>query len=232
MKKISREDFIRSAIMVHGVKYDYTLSDYKNTKSKVDIVCPEHGLFSQVAGRHIHQGSGCNKCGHKSAAEARTLAWEERLKEFRRVHGEKYSYDESSYKKRKSKMKIICPEHGPFMQSSCSHQRGNGCPSCSPRGGYRPHEDGFVYIIESSDKAFVKIGIANDVTARIKFLKWTTPFDIKLRSFFFKAGEDAPILERRSMKNLMSAGFRGFNGATEWFRHDEEEIKKIEDMLS
>lgn len=53
--------FIKKAKSIHGNKYDYTLTKYKNTKSKVIITCKEHGNFHQVAATHL-QGRGCYKC--------------------------------------------------------------------------------------------------------------------------------------------------------------------------
>lgn len=46
---------------VHGDKYDYSKSIYKSRSSKINIICKEHGLFSQVTGTHL-SGSGCNVC--------------------------------------------------------------------------------------------------------------------------------------------------------------------------
>lgn len=231
-KRISQEEFIANCIEIHGDRYDYSLVVYKNTKTGIKIICPIHGVFTQTAGRHTHQGYGCNECGNKTAAIARVTDWDKRLSDFREIHGNRYEYDGSTYTKRKAKMRMICAKHGDFMQCPDRHYRGDGCPSCSPRGGFRPSEDGFVYVIESDDKAFVKIGVANDAMARLRYLKWITPFDISLRSFFLKAGTEVLDLEKKARGNLMSAGFRGFNGATEWFRHDEEEIQRIEKFLA
>jgi ribosomal protein L37E len=230
--RISRDQFIANCIAVHGDRYDYSLVDYKNTKTDIKIICRVHGVFTQTAGRHTHAKAGCNACGYTKASVVRITDWDKRLSDFREIHGDRYEYDGSSYTKRKAKMRMICKTHGDFMQSPCRHYRGDGCPSCSIRGGFRPYEDGFVYVIESDDKAFVKIGVANDAMARIKFLKWITPFDISMRSFFLKHGADVLALEKKARANLMSAGFRGFNGATEWFRHDEEEIRRIEEFLA
>lgn len=55
------EAFIKKAKSIHGDKYDYSLTKYKNTKSKVVITCKEHGNFQQVASAHL-QGRGCYKC--------------------------------------------------------------------------------------------------------------------------------------------------------------------------
>lgn len=63
-RKVSLEDFIRRANKKHHNKYDYSLVDLKNTWSKVDIICPIHGKFSQKANDHL-RGIGCPECGKR-----------------------------------------------------------------------------------------------------------------------------------------------------------------------
>lgn len=73
-RKVSLEDFIRRAKEKHGDKYDYSLVDLKNTWSKVDIICPIHGVFSQKANDHL-RGIGCSECGKKfGVSEKEVLA--------------------------------------------------------------------------------------------------------------------------------------------------------------
>ena len=45
---MTRDEFIQRAIAVHGSKYSYTLVDYVNIKTKVKIICPDHGVFEQT----------------------------------------------------------------------------------------------------------------------------------------------------------------------------------------
>lgn len=46
------------------------------------------------------------------------------------LHKNNYSYSSVIYKNVKTKVKIICPIHGEFMQVPMSHLKGSGCPSC------------------------------------------------------------------------------------------------------
>ena len=41
------ENFIIKANEIHGNIYDYSLAEYVNSKTKVKIICPEHGIFEQ-----------------------------------------------------------------------------------------------------------------------------------------------------------------------------------------
>ncbi len=56
----------------------------------------------------------------------------ERIKNFRPDKGNFYDYSQVEYKARNVKIKIICPNHGPFFQYSADHIRGfDGCKECS-----------------------------------------------------------------------------------------------------
>lgn len=49
----------------------------------------------------------------------------------REIHGNKYSYDESTYIKVSEPLRIVCPEHGEFWQSFHAHiNKKQGCPVC------------------------------------------------------------------------------------------------------
>ncbi len=59
--KLTSQEFIDRATLVHNNTYDYSLVDYKNWDTPVSIVCKKHGEFSQRAGNHL-KGTGCPKC--------------------------------------------------------------------------------------------------------------------------------------------------------------------------
>lgn len=59
--KYTTESFISKAIEIHGNKYDYSKVDYKNSRTKIAIICPVHGEFEQQPWRHL-EGGGCPSC--------------------------------------------------------------------------------------------------------------------------------------------------------------------------
>ena len=129
------KEWIEKARKVHGDRYDYSLVEYKTTHEKVKIICKEHGMFEQTASSHL-RGQGCMKClGYLSSTEE----WIEKAKA---VHGDKYDYSLVDYKYRKHLVKIICPIHGEFEQSTASHMQGNGCTKCGKR--YVPSTKEFI----------------------------------------------------------------------------------------
>ena len=54
--------FVENAKIIHNNKYDYSLVNYKNNRTKVIIKCDNHGVFEQYPGNHIHKKQGCPLC--------------------------------------------------------------------------------------------------------------------------------------------------------------------------
>lgn len=117
------KEFIEKARSIHGDKFIYDLVDYKNTQTKVLILCPKHGPFSQTPSKHL-QGNGCPKCigRHKTTVEF--------IEEAQKIHNGVYNYDLVDYKGSTKKVTIVCPLHGPFKQIAIGHLSGKGCPKC------------------------------------------------------------------------------------------------------
>lgn len=122
-----RDIFLLKAKNVHGNKYDYSLVDYKNNKTKVKIVCPEHGCFEQTPYHHIKGKIGCKRC----ADDSKKMNTEIFIERSRKIHNNKYDYSIANYKGIFNKVKIICPEHGIFEQYPNSHvNKKRGCLKC------------------------------------------------------------------------------------------------------
>lgn len=121
--------FIKKAKEIHGEKYDYSLVDYVNTKTKVEIICPVHGIFEQIPYNHL-SGKGCKECGYVENGKNRSITFEKFLEKARYVHGDKYDYSKSKIENYKTKIEIICKIHGSFFQTPNNHLRGKGCKEC------------------------------------------------------------------------------------------------------
>ena len=123
------ESFIKRAKEVHGNKYDYGKVDYKNSQTKVTIICPTHGEFEQTPAIHL-QGRGCPECGLDSRSKLRRYSINSFIKKAKEIHGDKYNYSKVDYKSNRTKVTIICPDHGEFKQTPSNHLRNQGCPKC------------------------------------------------------------------------------------------------------
>jgi len=66
IRKSNTDDFVKKAIKIHGVKYDYSKSEYINSNTKIIIICKKHGEFLQQPNNHINSGYGCVFCLNKT----------------------------------------------------------------------------------------------------------------------------------------------------------------------
>jgi len=124
--------FLTQAKEIHGDKYDYSKVEWKNTYSKITIICPIHGEFTQIPQNHIRLKFGCRKCGREIAkSKVNKYNINYFLKHAKKVHGDKYVYSKSQCFNATDKVEIICPVHGAFKQNANQHLQGHGCPKCN-----------------------------------------------------------------------------------------------------
>jgi hypothetical protein len=115
----------------HGDRYDYSLVEYTGTKNPVLVRCKEHDFVSPVIPQdHFGRGDGCPICGRAAQIAQATKPFSTFLAEALAVHGDRYMYDEASYKNSRTKMRIRCPVHGWFPQEPDVHLSGIGCRKC------------------------------------------------------------------------------------------------------
>jgi uncharacterized C2H2 Zn-finger protein len=81
-----KNNFIEKANKIHNNKYDYSKVQYKNTSTKVEIICKEHGSFFQLPSNHIgkRNKNGCPKCKINSLKNK-----EEYIKKANKIHNNK-----------------------------------------------------------------------------------------------------------------------------------------------
>ncbi len=125
------EQFIEESKKVHGDKYNYSKVNYVNNRTKVCIICPQHGEFWQTPSKHIGRGDGCPVCRYENVAQKTKLTTEEFIAKAQQIHQNKYDYSKVEYKTYDEKICIICPIHGEFWQTPDSHLQGSGCQKCS-----------------------------------------------------------------------------------------------------
>jgi hypothetical protein len=81
--------FIEEAKQIHGNLYDYSLCNYYNSHTKVNVICKEHGVFEISAGEHLH-GCGCPLCKEPMGEKRIRLYLEKRGILFVRQYAIKY----------------------------------------------------------------------------------------------------------------------------------------------
>ena len=159
--KWNYNNFLEKAKKIHSDFYDYSLiteewweKNYKNTYTKIPIICPKHGIFWQQVGMHVREKHGCKLCGriknietHKKNKKNK-LKLKDFLKKAKEIHENKYDYSlitkewwQENYKiSQKTKIPIICKKHGVFYQTVFDHLQNCNCPSCASSKGEREIE--------------------------------------------------------------------------------------------
>ena len=128
-RKLTTDEFIENARTVHGDRYDYSLVEYVNNRTKVKISCSEHGVFRQVPNSHMN-GNGCRGCSYEVVRAVHAAGLERFVSKAREIHGNSYDYRRVKYVNNKTKVTVMCAEHGAFSQTPNDHLSGYGCPAC------------------------------------------------------------------------------------------------------
>lgn len=127
--KLTREQIVDRFKNTHGDRFDYRLFEYNGISAPGIIVCRDHGRFSCTPDRHF-RGDGCPTCSINKRSQSKKLTHEEWVSKAVETHNGFYDYSKSSYVNAKSKITVICPNHGEFEQGANAHIRGSGCPLC------------------------------------------------------------------------------------------------------
>jgi hypothetical protein len=134
MKKITIEEFIKRSNIIHKNKYNYSISVYYNMNTPIDILCPIHGVFSQLPLSHL-KGHECPKCKAIITRERNFFNTKVFIEKSKSINNDKYDYSEVEYKNMKTPVIIKCPIHGPFEMRPEKHLLGQGCPKCRGERG-------------------------------------------------------------------------------------------------
>lgn len=135
-KALSFEEFKSISRKVHSGKYLYPDQPYENSRTKVKIICPNHGEFIQVSGSHS-RGAGCSKCRDDS----KKYTVESLQTSICKIFETSLLIPEQPILSSKDKVKVICKKHGEFLQSPKRLMWGFGCPVCSKEQRKYSYED-------------------------------------------------------------------------------------------
>ena len=121
------EEFIERSQQIHGIgTFDYSrVIQFKSTREKVLIICPNHGEFYQQARDHM-RGVSCQNC----AIERSRTNFEEFVARARLIHGDRYHYFKETWGLIPGFVELTCSEHGRFKQNWYNHTIGMGCARC------------------------------------------------------------------------------------------------------
>lgn len=170
----------------HGIGRYHINGDYVSAKTEIEFCCREGHIYRQLP-NNILNGQDCPVCAESKRNISRFSTTHEFIHKATETHNGIYDYSLVDYENSVSKIKIICPTHGIFIQSPSSHLCGRGCPVCGDERGkeIRAREYGYwaleknrikdipytLYHVQITigDTTFEKVGItARSVADRFK----------------------------------------------------------------
>ena len=242
-QSFTQKEFVKKANEVHNNFYDYSLTKYISTHSKIIVICPKHGQFFVTPASHC-QNVKCKKCEDKRKGNLRKSNNKEFIEKSVKIHGNKYDYSKVNYKDNNTKVSINCNKcNHVFLQLPSSHLVGSGCPKCSlalisirnqkNSTGWRYNEwekkglqskkfDGFkVYIIKcfSDLEEFYKIG-RTFLKIKNRFHSNSLPYKYEILKIIKGNPREMCELENKLHKehiNYKYIPLKKFNGSFECF---------------
>lgn len=201
-------------------------NEFKGKESKLIAHCPKHGSFNVAMGHLMTSGTRCQSCGNlrKLFSEPEIM---ERLSES--ILGRNWSFSRfvGSFNGYASRAIMECSQHGEWEASIDTIYRHRcGCPSCAANG-FQNCKRSVVYALRSDCGAYIKVGISGQPKKRFLKLSRSTPFDFVVVRIIRCAGNKAIAIESRIHATFETAGFKGWDGATEWLKYDPSIIDAL-----
>ena len=206
--KLTTEEFVKRSKEKFGDKFDYSEAVYVSSIEPVTLLCQEFGRFQIKAMTHLLSATG-----YPSSIVNRPRGIEYFLKRSSDVHGDRYDYSKVEYCNKRTNVKIICKEHGEFLQTPNNHWSGAGCHKCAT-GGYKLLLDGYFYIYDiAGDIGFGITNVPNERHSAHKTTFKTEGVAAKRTHLFKGTGEMVYEIERHfkhtlPIKDLGVDGFR------------------------
>lgn len=122
--------FVLAARCVHAERFQYDRSSWVSPSKNIRIRCSKHGWFYQVGYTHL-SSTGCSQCGREERVARQLIeSFKLFMKRAKKIHGDRFYYDKSSWQGTNKKMFIHCNEHGWFDQIPYDHLKFGGCHPC------------------------------------------------------------------------------------------------------
>jgi hypothetical protein len=149
-KRKTTEQFIESAVKIHGDKYDYNLSNYINNKTKLKIKCNTcYTIFEKTPVNHLINKQGCPTCSNNKISNQNKLSLTTVISNFKKLHGDLFDYSDVIYVDSHTKINIKCNTcNNTFEQTPSNHVKLKVCPVCLKSNQIRNLDD---FIISSKN---------------------------------------------------------------------------------
>lgn len=243
-KRLTQQEFISLAESVHGNRYDYSLVNYVNFRTKITIVCHKHGPFEMAPHLHTSNGNNCPGCNTETRTTSISTFIERCASKFDISN---LDFNESVYKGLKHPITVKCKSHGEFTKTNAWELTSSkGCPLCAKRqnGQYKwlGLEDPQLNIVvtmyvvkmthKESGRSFHKIGVTkNSVLQRFRGY---SAYEKEILHLSCWSLNDALMVEREFSERLTQTTFKfpgKFNGKTECYDLSDADLASVYETL-
>ena len=130
-RKMTTDDFVRKAKLVHGESDDFSEVDYANAYTKITLICHKHGRYS-IAPTNYLSGQRCRECAKEKTGAKKQMNMNDFILKARQIHGYKDTFEKTDLSNRDEhgKICVTCKEHGDYWITPNSYLRGSRCPVC------------------------------------------------------------------------------------------------------
>jgi hypothetical protein len=128
-KRLTTEEFVKKCIEIYGDKFDYSMTEYINSGTKVALKCRTcEDVWNIRPVRLLSYRPNCPTCGNYTNQPKTT---EQVIAEIKLRHGDRFLYDRLVYVDCNTKVTVGCRIHGYFDKWPNDLKHGSGCPRCS-----------------------------------------------------------------------------------------------------
>lgn len=200
---------------------------YKSKYSKAKVRClVDNFEWCAEVGSLVNKGNGCPQC-----AGVRKWTAEERIEQINKIDNLEFVSWVDGYSGKDSKANVRCSIDNYVWSASVNNliSQGSGCPRCA-KYGYQLDKKGYLYALRSECGRYVKVGISNKPSKRQNQLEKRTPF--KFNPIEQISGDGAKIaeLEKYFHNKYERAGFKSFDGCTEWLICTPELLEELRNL--
>lgn len=104
---------------------------YTSMDKPITLVCRNHGPFTARAGNVLYRKSGCPKCAGELTGLRSRKPLDYYVEKSRIIHGGRFEYLGVEYQGAAAYLRILCKDHGEFLQLAQDHIKGIGCSKCA-----------------------------------------------------------------------------------------------------
>ena len=125
------KEIFKKKLIDYCNNFDITIiGEYVRHDIAIEMFCNKHGKFKIKPFNAYHRKNPCDKCSREAGSTTIKSTNEIFINKAKKVHDNKYNYDNVVYINNRIKVDVICEHHGIFKISPHKHLLGRGCRKC------------------------------------------------------------------------------------------------------